>query len=74
MIAAALIALIAGFEAKLGYELVTGTTLFVDSSAAGFTPLPLVHAVGGLVGCVFALRDPTSVSVLSTTRNCKLSS
>ncbi|MEX2114644.1 MAG: rhombosortase [Pirellulales bacterium] len=46
-------ALAAGFVAKVGWEFATGKTLFVDSSAAGFVPLPLVHAVGALVG--FAL-------------------
>lgn len=46
--AAGLVAL--GFAAKVGFELVTGSTLFVDSSAAGMTPVPLAHIVGGLVG------------------------
>jgi rhomboid family GlyGly-CTERM serine protease len=43
-------ALAAAFVAKIGWEIATGQTLFVDSTAAGFTPLPLVHAVGGVVG------------------------
>jgi rhomboid family GlyGly-CTERM serine protease len=41
---------LAGFAAKIGYELVTGATLFVDSAAAGFAPLPLAHVIGGAVG------------------------
>ena len=41
------------FVGKLGWELASGSTLFVDSSAAGFTPLPLVHAVGGSAGILF---------------------
>jgi rhomboid family GlyGly-CTERM serine protease len=49
----ALAALAAAFVGKLLWELVSGSTLFVDSSAACFRPLPLVHAVGGCVG-VFA--------------------
>lgn len=41
---------LAGFAAKIGYELVTGATLFVDSAAAGFAPLPLAHVIGAAVG------------------------
>jgi rhomboid family GlyGly-CTERM serine protease len=39
-----------GFAAKIAYELVTGDTLFVDSSLAGFSALPSVHMIGGLIG------------------------
>jgi rhomboid family GlyGly-CTERM serine protease len=46
----ALTAMAMAFVGKILWELATGSTLFVDSSAAGFTPLPLVHAVGGCVG------------------------
>jgi rhomboid family GlyGly-CTERM serine protease len=42
--------LTAGFVGKIAWEMATGQTLFVDSSAAGFTPLPLVHVVGAVVG------------------------
>jgi rhomboid family GlyGly-CTERM serine protease len=52
--AAALAASMVGFAAKIGYELASGATLFVDSAAAGFTPLPLVHAVGGACGVLVA--------------------
>jgi rhomboid family GlyGly-CTERM serine protease len=45
----------AGFAAKVVYELVTGGTLFVDSSAGGMTPMPLAHVVGSLVGVVCAV-------------------
>jgi rhomboid family GlyGly-CTERM serine protease len=45
----------AGFAAKVGYELLTGGTLFVDSTAAGMTPVPLAHVVGGLVGLACGL-------------------
>jgi rhomboid family GlyGly-CTERM serine protease len=45
-----------GLVAKLAFEITTGATLFVDSSAAGFTPLPLVHAIGAAVGLVSAIR------------------
>ncbi len=40
----------AGFVGKIAWEMATGQTLFVDSSAACFTPLPLAHVVGALVG------------------------
>jgi len=39
-----------GFAAKVGFEIVSGATLFVDSSAAGMRPVPLAHVVGALVG------------------------
>jgi len=55
LVAAGLVAF--GFGAKVGFELVTGTTLFVDSSAAGMTPVPLAHVVGGLVGLFCGLSD-----------------
>lgn len=44
MLAAA--AAVAGFLLKIGYELASGATLFVDSAAAGFEPLPLAHLLG----------------------------
>jgi rhomboid family GlyGly-CTERM serine protease len=50
-------AALAGFAGKLGYEIVTGATLFVDSTGSEFVPLPLVHVVGGLVGLAFAWGD-----------------
>jgi len=54
----ALLAVAGGFIGKLTWELTTGTTLFVNSAAANFTPLPLAHAVGGVVGLLawFAAR------------------
>lgn len=39
---------------KIAYETSTGATLFVDSSAANFEPLPLVHAVGAVAGLLTA--------------------
>jgi len=48
----AIVALGTGFAAKIGWEAATGSTLFVDSSRAGFVPLPLAHVVGGIVGVV----------------------
>ena len=60
---------LAGFAAKIGYELVTGATLFVDSAAAGFAPLPLAHVIGGAVG-LFTLG--AFVRKLDTFSNCGL--
>ncbi len=57
IIAGAVAAMATGFVAKIGWELATGQTLFVDSAAAGFTPLPLVHAVGGLGGILVWFVD-----------------
>ena len=45
---------LAGFASKVGYEFVTGSTLFVSSSEAGFSPLASAHLIGGLVGAVGA--------------------
>lgn len=38
------------FLFKIGYEFVTGTTLFVDSINSQWLPIPLVHILGALVG------------------------
>jgi rhomboid family GlyGly-CTERM serine protease len=43
---------VAGFAGKIGFEMVTGTALFADSS--GFVPVPLAHAVGGVCGWIAA--------------------
>lgn len=47
--------LLAGLALKLGYESMTGQTLFVDSADAGFTVIVAAHVVGALVGAAFAL-------------------
>jgi hypothetical protein len=41
-----------GFLAKIGFEIVTGRTFFVDSTAAVFVPLPQVHLAGAAAGLV----------------------
>jgi rhomboid family GlyGly-CTERM serine protease len=46
----ACVAMLVGFSAKVGFELVSGSTLFVDSEAAQMLPVPLVHVVGGVLG------------------------
>jgi rhomboid family GlyGly-CTERM serine protease len=53
-LAAAIVAALLGFAGKIGYEMATGATLFVDSPAAGFVPLPLVHVIGGASGLLAA--------------------
>jgi rhomboid family GlyGly-CTERM serine protease len=51
-----------GFAVKVGFEVRTGGTLFVDSLAAGMTPVPLAHIVGGLIGLGFGLIPATLVT------------
>jgi rhomboid family GlyGly-CTERM serine protease len=53
-------ALLLAFFGKTAFEVLTGTTLFVDSEAAGFQPIALAHAVGGAVGALAAIfpRQP----------------
>jgi rhomboid family GlyGly-CTERM serine protease len=46
--------LLAAAFLKVGYEVVTGTTLFVGGTP-GVTPLPLAHVSGGLAGLVVAV-------------------
>lgn len=41
---------VAGFLGKIGFELVTGTTLFVDSRGSEMVPVALAHIVGAAVG------------------------
>jgi rhomboid family GlyGly-CTERM serine protease len=48
-------ALLAGFMAKVLFEVITGTTLFADS--AFFVPLPLAHLIGAQCGALAAARD-----------------
>lgn len=52
-----------GFLAKIGYEIATGATLFVDSAAAGFVPLPLAHAVGGAAGAIAAWTSHQAIAL-----------
>ena len=47
--------LLLGFAAKVGYECLTLQTVFVDSAAADFIPLPLAHVIGAAVGTLAAL-------------------
>ena len=45
-----------GLTAKMGYELVTGNALFVDSAAAGFETITLAHVVGAVVGMAMVVK------------------
>jgi rhomboid family GlyGly-CTERM serine protease len=47
---------VGGFVAKVSFEMLTGSTLFVDANEAQFHPLPFVHAVGGILGAGFGLH------------------
>lgn len=46
--------LLAAFGAKVTFELLTGRSVFVDSTASSFVPVPLAHLVGCLCGVVAA--------------------
>jgi rhomboid family GlyGly-CTERM serine protease len=52
----------ATFLAKAAYESATGTTLFVDSSAAGFIPLASAHLIGGAVGVLVGLGGNSALA------------
>jgi rhomboid family GlyGly-CTERM serine protease len=45
----------AGLVIKTGIEAFTGSTVFVDSAAAGFAPVPLAHLLGLAAGLASAL-------------------
>ena len=47
------IGLLGAMILKIGHELVTGNTFFVES--AGFSPVPVAHVVGGTIGVLFGL-------------------
>ena len=68
-------AAIVAFAVKVIYEVATGDTLFVDSAAAGFVPLPSSHLVGGCVGTATALftasaRESAALRPPSADRRC----
>jgi rhomboid family GlyGly-CTERM serine protease len=44
-----------GLGLKLAFEIATGQTLFVDSVAANFQPVPLAHMIGACVGIAVAV-------------------
>ena len=55
------------FFAKIGYEWVTGHTLFVDSRSGAMIPIPLAHGVGAGIGVIVGLvRFPKVPTCRST--------
>ncbi len=70
---AAIAVVLCGFSAKIGFEYLTGQTVFVDSMAAQMVPIPLAHVVGGLVGagtglCGWKIGDSTPIRPLVEAR------
>jgi rhomboid family GlyGly-CTERM serine protease len=57
--------LLAGFGGKLLYEVLTGSTLFVDGQTAGFVVVVMAHAVGAAAGAVLALFPGATPAALS---------
>jgi len=49
-------AVMGGFAAKTGFEFVTGTTLFVNATAAEMLPVPLAHVIGAGIGALCGMR------------------
>jgi rhomboid family GlyGly-CTERM serine protease len=56
--------LLFGFVAKTVFEYATGTTLFVDCAAAGFTPLALSHLAGAVAGAAMEVIALSASSVV----------
>ncbi len=52
------------FIGKIGFEMLTGSTAFVDSSAAGMIPVPLAHLVGAAAGIVAGLVPPPAAATV----------
>ena len=52
------VACLVAFMLKVVFELLTGTTVFVDSAQSGMVPLPLAHVIGAGVGFLFAVSWP----------------
>lgn len=48
--------LLTGLIGKIAFEFVSADTLFVNASGAGFTPVPLAHLVGAIVGMMLVPR------------------
>jgi rhomboid family GlyGly-CTERM serine protease len=61
-----------GFAAKIGFEVSTGGTVFVNSAAAAMTPVPLAHIVGAFIGLLFGLM-PAPLARALMTRECEQS-
>jgi rhomboid family GlyGly-CTERM serine protease len=53
--------LLLGLVTKIGFEILTDSTMFVDASSAGFQPVPLAHVIGALVGTLLCLYPTSAV-------------
>jgi rhomboid family GlyGly-CTERM serine protease len=60
--------LLLAFAGKVGFELATGSTVFVTPDPA-MTPVPLAHAVGGAVGALVGLGRPPRSPNCQTSRS-----
>ncbi len=60
-------AMLIGFVAKTAFEYATGTTLFVECAAAGFTPLALSHLAGAIAGAAAVGIAKSASSVIGKT-------
>lgn len=56
------VALFLAMTFKIGNELTSGTTRFVEGNE--FTPVPIAHAVGAVLGCLIALVRSTTCESL----------
>jgi len=50
-----------GLVAKIGFEMLTRSAIFVDASSAGFQPVPLAHVIGALVGALVCFCPASTV-------------
>jgi hypothetical protein len=48
---------VVGVSLKIGYEFLSGATLFVSDLGAGVVALPSAHLAGLLLGCVWTLAQ-----------------
>ncbi|MGZ4808457.1 MAG: rhombosortase [Thermoanaerobaculia bacterium] len=57
----------AGFLAKIGFEMISGSTLFVRELAPGVMSLPDAHVIGAIIGVAIAWADPKTLTRPSAT-------
>jgi rhomboid family GlyGly-CTERM serine protease len=57
-LAAGIVAAFLGLGAKIAYEVLTGSTFFVDSASSSMVPVPAAHVVGAVVGAACAGFSP----------------
>jgi rhomboid family GlyGly-CTERM serine protease len=65
-------ALLLAFAAKTAFECLTGQTLFVDSSSATMTPIPLAHVIGGLLPAIQISRILSSCCWMNSSSSARL--